>query len=150
MKQLLSILLIGISTAFGQLDDNDIILDSIDNISLKFIGDGEKVKFRTITIKEAEAAKIEAIRFVNTEVTISKNHLKLKSGFEEYTKQYVGYTDEKGNDFIYINGFCNVFEGFESLKQNLLIVFDGGNCYFQMKIDLKTGKCVDFRVNGVA
>ncbi len=150
MRQLLTILIIGISTAFGQVDRNDIILVSLDSTSLKWIGEGEKVKFRPITESEMEASKYIAIRYINTKVNISKNRLKLKSEYEVYTKQYVGYTDEKGKDFIYINGFCNVVEDFESLKRNLFIVLDGGNCYFQMKIDLKTGECVDFSINGVA
>lgn len=150
MKKLLTLCMIGISVAFGQLDQRDIILIQIDSMSLQFIGEGEKVKFRPVTEQEAERAKNAAIRYIEDKVSAPESYLRLRYRYEKYTKQYVGFTDENGNEFIYINGFCSEYSNIDDLRENLLIVFDGGNCFFRIKIDLKTGKCVSFSIHGVA
>lgn len=138
------------ATAFGQLDNKDIIVDSLDSQSLAYIGEGKKVKFSPLIEVDVKKAKNEAILYIEDKVNTPKSRLKLKYSFEKYSKQYVGYQDESGNQFIYINGFCLENENLEKLKKTLLIVLDGGNCFFQMKIDKQTGKCIEFRINGVA
>ena len=94
------------ATAFGQLENKDIIVDSLDSQSLANIGEGKKVKFSPLIEVDVQNAKNEAILYIEDKVNTPKSRLKLKYSFEKYSKQYVGYQDESGNQFIYINGFC--------------------------------------------
>ncbi len=142
--------MIGISIVFGQLDNRDIIVDSLDSLSIVYIGEGEKVKIIPLSEMEVQKAKEESKQYIDDNVNIPENRSKLIYPLEKYSKQYVGYQDASGNKFVYINGFCRANENAEDLRKTLRIVFDGGNCFFQMKIDIKTGKCVEFRVNGSA
>ena len=65
-----------------------------------------------------------------------------------YKRQYVPTINEKGEQEIWINFFCDdIIENWES---NLVHVMDGGNCYFNLTINLVTKKVVSFYVNGEA
>ena len=62
-----------------------------------------------------------------------------------YTYQYV----ITNNDDIFINAFCNTLNR-ENLNRELLVVEDGGSCYFQINYNLKTGIFSKLSVNGEA
>ncbi len=64
-----------------------------------------------------------------------------------YKRQYVGIV-MNAERIIYINLFCHDL-GLDWKNQEV-IVDDGGDCYLNIKVNLKTGICYDFVVNGVA
>lgn len=64
-----------------------------------------------------------------------------------YKRQYVGIL-VGGKHILYINFFCDDF-GMD-WKQREVMVKDGGDCYFNIKVNLDTGECYDFFVNGEA
>ncbi|MFZ6013415.1 MAG: hypothetical protein ACOYXT_23940 [Bacteroidota bacterium] len=68
---------------------------------------------------------------------------------EKYGRQYVGVKSPAGEIIVYINCFCNPNE-FSDKKKTLIKVFDGGVCYFELKINLSKGKIFDFATNGSA
>ena len=87
-----------------------------------------------------------------------RNYLKLKSIFNKayknilakitaYKRQYYGITDTAGNQILYIN--CLTDSGTD-WKHGLVIVKDGGDDYFQAKINRKTGRIVSLNINGQA
>ncbi len=67
---------------------------------------------------------------------------------DDYKRQYVAVLNQKNEKEVWINCFCRDFGG--NGKESILIVFDGGNCFFNLKINLTTKKYYDFRVNGEA
>jgi hypothetical protein len=67
---------------------------------------------------------------------------------DRYKRQYVPVINEKGEKEIWINCFCGEWEGRD--KNQILLVDDGGNCFFNLSINLSTEKYYGFMVNGVA
>jgi hypothetical protein len=66
---------------------------------------------------------------------------------EEYQRQYVGFMRD-GSRLIYGNYFCKNF-GID-WRQNIVMVDDGGDCYFQVEYDLDQGIFIMLMVNGVS
>lgn len=61
---------------------------------------------------------------------------------EKYKYQYT-----KEGEKIYINAFCDSWEK-RNLNNELVIVKDGGSCYFRINYNLKTEKFSKLYVNG--
>jgi hypothetical protein len=76
-----------------------------------------------------------------------------KTGYEleldSYYRQYVPVINEKGEKEVWINFFCDDF-GAENWKSEIMIVEDGGNCYFEIKINLNKKEYYDLGINGYA
>lgn len=66
-----------------------------------------------------------------------------------YFKQIIAVTNKKGQKEVWVNCFCVTMDN-NKWKRDILIVEDGGNCYFNFKINLATMIFFDLRVNGVA
>jgi len=70
---------------------------------------------------------------------------------QKYKRQYIPVINSKGEKEIWVNCFCG---GWNALnmdnKREVLSVMDGGNCYFNFKVNLKTKKWYNFMVNGAA
>ncbi len=70
--------------------------------------------------------------------------------FEDYRFQYVGYSDH-GVQLVLINGFCESFwKNDNSWRTDLVVVLDGGACFFQARYRMSDLKLVQFEVNGEA
>lgn len=67
---------------------------------------------------------------------------------QEYKFQFVPVQNNSGEKEVFVNAFCTALEN--DWHSKLIIVDDGGNCFFNFKINLKTFKIYDFQVNGVA
>jgi hypothetical protein len=65
-----------------------------------------------------------------------------------YKRQYVAVINSKGEKEVWVNCFCNTWN--KNWKTNLIMVHDGGNCYFNLKINLTTGQYYELMVNGDA
>lgn len=65
---------------------------------------------------------------------------------QRYKRQYIAAINAKREKEVWINCFCK--EGDLNWKTNLIIVKDGGDCYFNLKINLTTGKYYELVVNG--
>ena len=65
-----------------------------------------------------------------------------------YKRQYVAILNSKGEKEVWVNCFCGA--GNQNWKNNLIFVLDGGNCFFNLKINLTTGKYYELMVNGDA
>ncbi|WP_153797407.1 hypothetical protein [Foetidibacter luteolus] len=68
--------------------------------------------------------------------------------FDSYKRQFIVVTDSQGDKLVYVNGFCNW------KNQTWLSVFvqvdDGGNCFYQMRLNLSKKKVSFFSYNGYA
>lgn len=134
---------------FSQTNKNDYIFDwQNDNSSLWISIDSTLENFSP-TIEQIGIAK-----------KLSKNHIDsleqnrdgkiLKFNHTDYYRQYVGFIDDKGNKVIFINAVCKAYVQKDDLKKRWIFVFDGGSCFYQIKVDLTNKKCLDFSVNGEA
>jgi hypothetical protein len=84
----------------------------------------------------------------------SKNISELKKNY----RQYLCYTNEKGEKIVYVNSMCELYTDYD--KNNKPIKFDwkneisktsdGGSCYWNIKINLTTNKYYDLVINGIS
>ena len=76
-----------------------------------------------------------------------------KTGFElklnGYKRQYVPVINEKGEKEIWINFFCSDF-GSENWRTDIFTVFDGGNCFWNIKVNLTKKEYYELGINGYA
>ena len=66
-----------------------------------------------------------------------------------YRKQLIAVTNEIGEKEVWVNCFCHTLYD-NTWKTDIVIVDDGGNCFFNFKINLTTKKFYDLDVNGEA
>ena len=78
----------------------------------------------------------------------SKNQRNPITDFHDYSYQLQGQ-EENGNEFIFINAFCETPKEW-SLDKEMLIVFDGGKCYFTLKYDKNKRVFYQLIINGEA
>jgi hypothetical protein len=65
-----------------------------------------------------------------------------------YKAQYLGVTD-RGQRLIYGNFFCDAVE-WDDWQQQMVLVDDGGDCFFQVRYNPASGKFISLEVNGEA
>ncbi|MDR0833886.1 MAG: hypothetical protein LBN93_06840 [Candidatus Symbiothrix sp.] len=107
----------------------------------------------------------EEVRFKETCEKYPQYALNLRHSsidLKKYWRQYIVVINQQGEKETFINFFCEPPEDIISdgdeyrfvpsnrWKTGLVEVLDGGNCFFQIKINLSTKKWYDFGVNGVA
>lgn len=63
-----------------------------------------------------------------------------------YKKQYVPYINIDGEKEVWVNCFCSSKQGW---KTNIIDARDGGDCYFNLKINLTKKKYYALHVNGI-
>ena len=63
---------------------------------------------------------------------------------ERYYRQYIPFTNEKGNRCFWVNLFCRPVGDW---KKTRVHVEGGGVCFFSIGLNLDTGKRFDFFVN---
>lgn len=77
---------------------------------------------------------------------INKNdHLLI---LKNYKRQYVSALNSDNEKIVWINCFC--ISQIPDWTKEIVFTLDGGNCYFNLKINLDTETYCDFRVNGIA
>lgn len=87
--------------------------------------------------------------------SISKTHpeynLKVQDfviNLYRYKRQYFPVINSSGEKEVWVNFFCDDFD--KNWRKEMLIVQDGGNCYFSLIINLTTKSYYRFIVNGDA
>lgn len=58
---------------------------------------------------------------------------------KEYKRQYTPVVNKKGEKIVWI--FCLCHTNDNRWKKEKLLIKDGGKCYFNVQINLKTGEC---------
>ncbi|MBK0380736.1 hypothetical protein [Mucilaginibacter segetis] len=66
-----------------------------------------------------------------------------------YYKQLIAVTDKKGEKLVWVNCFCTPHEK-KYWKKGVVMVLDGGPCFFNIKINLSTNTVLNFKVNGTS
>jgi hypothetical protein len=78
----------------------------------------------------------------------AKAHGREVKRWGDYTFQYQGQ-EERGRKFIFINALC-VQRDRERLDKEIIIIFDGGSCFFNLKYDPVRKLFFDLMINGEA
>ena len=66
---------------------------------------------------------------------------------KSYKRQYIAFYNKLGEKEVWVNCICNASKDWQ---HKLVTVKDGGNCYFNLKINLTRDFNYDFYVNGSA
>jgi hypothetical protein len=66
-----------------------------------------------------------------------------------YYRQYIVVKNLKGEKEVWVNCFCTV-QNMDYWKKQVVFVDDGGNCFFNVRINLTKRTFTDFIVNGEA
>ncbi|TGE28830.1 hypothetical protein [Hymenobacter metallicola] len=67
-----------------------------------------------------------------------------------YRKQLVVNVNSQGAKIVWVNCFCGDEADFPYWKKRIVDVTDGGNCFFNVRLNLTKGTWEDLRTNGVA
>jgi hypothetical protein len=111
-------------------------LQNIETIINKCINDynpDQEIQFKEINDKHPEY-KLDKKNFI---IDLTR-----------YKRQYIAVLNSKGEKEVWVNCFCGA--GNQNWKKNLIFVKDGGNCYFNLKINLTTRQYYELMVNGDA
>ncbi|MDT0651900.1 hypothetical protein [Autumnicola edwardsiae] len=128
------------SYPFESGEPTDLRLEEIRNV--------EEILERAV--KENNGLQKEALKEQNAENPENKW---TETGFElekkNYYRQYVPIINEKGEKVVWVNLSCRKLP--ENWQTELLPpVADGGNCYFNVKINLTRNTYLDLRINSYA
>jgi hypothetical protein len=72
----------------------------------------------------------------------------LNRGLQKYKYQYVPYSIENREKLVWVNAFCS--KEAEYWKEDPVLVLDGGDCYFNLIINLSKRECQSLIINGKA
>jgi len=100
------------------------------------------------------------IKAINDTLETTNNDFKIKN-IKGFYKQYVCYKDNNGDLIVFINAFCHLLHmpvdssGVLMMKtvdwkNKILVVEDGGACFWRIRINLTRKIYFDFFINGEA
>ena len=90
--------------------------------------------------------RFQEINDKHPEYKLDKKHFIID--LTRYKRQYMPTINSKGEKEVWVNCFCGQWD--KSSRTNPVIVMDGGNCFFNLKINLTTGQYYELMVNGEA
>lgn len=129
------------------LNERQTIISTADDLVYKeLFGSGYK-KWELTEKDINDAEKVIKICFENQKMG-TVNRFVRKSP-EDYCKQFIGAVNFKGEKTIWVNCFCEKYkDDFKNWKTEIVFVKDGGNCYFNIKINADKSKYYDLNING--
>jgi hypothetical protein len=130
-------------------ESNDIVifgLDSTNNWMSLFEG-AEPASLDKKEITQIENLFIYCFNKSNIKDSSNQLHL-IDRGLIEYKRQYIPYINKDGEKEVWINCFCSSFKDDKNWREKLVLVKDGGDCYFNLKINLDKNLCKDIVING--
>ena len=128
------------------LNDKQTIIPASEKMEWAF---GRNYKPFTPTMDDIQAAEDILQACYNKEVTGTVNPF-FGRKLEDYYRQFIGGEKENGEKIIYINCFCYAIdEYFKKWKTDLIVVDDGGNCFFNVKANLSKKEYYELMVNGL-
>ena len=100
-------------------------------------------------IEKIERLMTDCVNTYNNKLSSdNKQYFYIDLTKEKYRRQYVAVTSKNGDKEIWINCLCQIHG--DNWKTSIIMVEDGGNCYFNLKINLTKEECYDLGVNGHA
>lgn len=115
---------------------------SLTELEINKIEDILKVAINEYNLKLEKYFQTENEKYPKNKRDISKFQLVLN----KHLRQYVPVINQKGEKEIWVNFFCDSM--YTDWKNHIVKVFDGGNCYFNIKVNLTTNSYSKLIVNG--
>jgi hypothetical protein len=107
----------------------------------------EKILIKCINTYNPEKEKqLKEIYDKHPEYKLNKKNFIID--ITRYKRQYIATVNSKGQKEIWINCFCNTHN--LNWRKQIISVRDGGNCYFNLKVNLTTRQYYELMVNGDA
>jgi len=78
-------------------------------------------------------------------IPIQRDHYFIN--LSNYKRQFIAIINPAGEKEVWVNCFC---ASMSDWRKRVIIVDDGGNCFFNVKINLTTSVWYDLMVNGLA
>ena len=95
-----------------------------------------------------ESLLIECVNHFNKSLRKNFKSASIDLQKRNYLKQLIFVKNKKGEKEVWVNCFCETSD--DNWKTDIVEVFDGGNCFFNFKINLATKKFYSLRINGEA
>jgi len=123
-------------------------------------------EFKPAKLSEVEIKMLKEI----IQIAISENNIKQLIGLKEYNErnptenktetgfelslenmqiQLVPYFNNIGEKWVWVNVFCED-EYLNFWREDIVVVEDGGNCHYNLKINLNHNTYSDLQINGYA
>lgn len=90
--------------------------------------------------------KYEKINKENLRNNISNTHFIID--LKKYDRQFIPVINKKGEKEVWVNCLC--ITSSKNWKKEIFQINDGGNCFFNLKINLSKKKYYNLRVNSIA
>jgi hypothetical protein len=125
------------------MNSNSIIFSSEETKGLNiFLGEAP---FWTPAVDQVQELESLLVKYLQAHLPIDDEPVR---NLSEYGRQYFGVTI-KDRKVIYLNAFCNPSR-FDQWKKKMVLVDDGGSCYFQVYFDPARKEFVHLHYNGRA
>lgn len=137
-----------IAPAMAQDPPNGFILP-VEGYASNFAGTGEGrlgAPFWAPSLQNIAAAEAKLPAYLL--VAPSEDAHDIPAKLDRYRRQYFGVS-ARGRKILVINAFCHAFEE-TRMRSHLVVVLDGGDCFFEAFYDMTTGKFIGVAVNGYA
>lgn len=100
-------------------------------------------------LSQLELTQLEHL--IQTKITEHNNRTNKQKTINsnDYFRQYIVIENNRGEKEVWINFLCEVGQG-DQWKEEVIIVDDGGECYFNIIINLTKKTIIRFIINGRA
>lgn len=99
-------------------------------------------------LKTIDSFFVVVVENYNNSLDMEHKQWSIDTKNRNYRKQLIVVKNKNGEKEVWVNCFCRVDN--DKWKTRMFGVEDGGNCYFNFKINLSTKKYYDLGVNSVA
>lgn len=89
----------------------------------------------------------EAWTPTDEDVIAAEDAIASEQGQLDHMRQYIGIT-YGGERKVFVNGFCDAFG--QNWRAEIVVVMDGGECFFGATYNVETGELESFMFNGEA
>jgi len=113
----------------------------------------DSVNYKAATLTQEDLKQLDSLFNIcvtgyNNSLPDGHDDYKIDLKSNDYKKQLVAVINSEGEKELWVNCFCNHWN--KAWKTEILVVHDGGPCYFNFKINLTRKKIYDLGVNGFA
>jgi hypothetical protein len=99
-------------------------------------------------IEKYNSEQLKGFKNVKNQAKNELNPTDYLVDLSKYKRQYVATINSKGETEVWVNCFCDSWN--TDWKKEILVVFDGGYCFFNLKLNLNRKNYFDLRFNGVS
>lgn len=99
-------------------------------------------------LRKLDSLFVVCVREYNNALTEAHKEYRIDPKLNHYKKQLIVATNSRGEKVLWVNCFCTEWN--KTWRTEVLSLEDGGPCYFNFKINLRTNTIYDLAVNGFA